>query len=434
LSSLINAPKEKKKERIKNAWYISFARLFIAHSSSPRLITSTPVIESVLAEKKKPTIEPSRRSARIQRKPADKTVELLKTNVPSIRNEMKEPQSPSVLSDDAEGGVNLEMNQDGRIAGEYNDAFDFTFRGVTGLIDSSRTLSTLDADCRLLRAEEASLENKDELDATFWIPARPSNRPNKLCLLERLAEQIFDHYCAGIPMDMDHSGAEWWVQVRQLDEGYDDDSGSRKRRKLEDERDETKGETIQFHFDKDEVLTAVSGLYVPPAVSTVTYINAIGAPTCIVPQRYDNETCSIVATEWSWPNSSALLSHPYPGNHICFDGRFLHGAPAAMKQTNAGGERISFLVNIWIDHVPLGLDILPRHIAAKLSQESDLKLSWTNAAGFIEATRIADIHEFPVHEGGQDFALRLPRHNTLQTLTSTASLVLVPGTATLELL
>ena len=99
-----------------------------------------------------------------------------------------------------------------------------------------------------------------------------------------------------------------------------------------------------------------------------------------------------------------MLSHPARGKHTVFDGRLLHGAPAALKLRTAtttatassavgeqlerllgrpscwdspweggpgdGGEvsparpRVTFLVNIWLGHIPLGIEPLPPDAAA----------------------------------------------------------------------
>jgi hypothetical protein len=53
----------------------------------------------------------------------------------------------------------------------------------------------------------------------------------------------------------------------------------------------------------------------------------------------------------------ALLVPPRVGRHVRFDGRWLHGAPAALRpprptDATEGYERITFCCNIWINHRP----------------------------------------------------------------------------------
>ena len=54
--------------------------------------------------------------------------------------------------------------------------------------------------------------------------------------------------------------------------------------------------------------------------------------------------------------ASALLVPPSTGRHVCFDGRWLHGAPAGyhVRQSTADSDycRITFCVNIWVGHKP----------------------------------------------------------------------------------
>ena len=95
-----------------------------------------------------------------------------------------------------------------------------------------------------------------------------------------------------------------------------------------------------------------------------------------------------------------VLSYPTPGKHLVFDGRFLHAAPtllnegvataaaAAIAATaegkdgkegkedvagdggSAGSVRVTFLVNIWLNHQPVGIAPFPTEYM--LPQESIL--------------------------------------------------------------
>ena len=67
-----------------------------------------------------------------------------------------------------------------------------------------------------------------------------------------------------------------------------------------------------------------------------------------------------------------LVSYPRRGKHLVFDGRLLHGAPAhhalrTMEDTvstrNAtSSNRVTFLVNIWVNRQPSGVKPLPCRI------------------------------------------------------------------------
>ena len=59
---------------------------------------------------------------------------------------------------------------------------------------------------------------------------------------------------------------------------------------------------------------------------------------------------------------SGYMSQPVIGKHLVFDGRCLHGAPAAgvARPTEAAGaRRVTFLANIWIGYHPMDLQRLP---------------------------------------------------------------------------
>ena len=87
--------------------------------------------------------------------------------------------------------------------------------------------------------------------------------------------------------------------------------------------------------------------------------------------------------------NKAWLSHPCFGKHVAFDGRFLHGAPGeyfpsvnkfdvAEPKTKKPrvnkigthvlrGKRVTFLVNIWLNHCPLESEPLDSELVEKLT-------------------------------------------------------------------
>ncbi|CAN0470561.1 unnamed protein product, partial [Scytosiphon promiscuus] len=58
----------------------------------------------------------------------------------------------------------------------------------------------------------------------------------------------------------------------------------------------------------------------------------------------------------SGESAKAWISRPSLGKHICFDGRYLHAAPADLASGGGGGRtsrtRVTFLVNVWLNHAP----------------------------------------------------------------------------------
>jgi len=156
--------------------------------------------------------------------------------------------------------------------------------------------------------------------------------------------------------DAARSGAEWWTQVIETDAD------------------------IAWHWDRDYDLQDGQGIQIHPHIATVTYVNAGGAPTVVL-----ERPSPLLATD---PLESDVASctacSPRVGRHLSFDGRMLHGAPSTVlarplatppatassrvSKRVAVPKRITFLVNVWLNHVPGGAVPLPAAVGAKLQR------------------------------------------------------------------
>jgi len=114
-------------------------------------------------------------------------------------------------------------------------------------------------------------------------------------------------------------GAEWWVQIRGNDEG------------------------ISFHYDKDEGLASLQGVMKHPAVSTVTYLSDVGAPTLI----FEMITIDGNQEEPEIPDAG-FLSYPKANRHVMFSGALQHGVLGSAAPP-ISGSRITLLINWWYD-------------------------------------------------------------------------------------
>ena len=189
---------------------------------------------------------------------------------------------------------------------------------------------------------------------TFWLSASDMNNPT--CALEKLAGAVFKHYTKGATFDASRSGAEWWAQVKDISHEESDDNCNR---------------AIDLHYDKDEKVAEMFELGLFPQISTVTYLNTsqLSQPTIVL-----NKSMSSALDD---PINEMYVSYPETSKHISFDGRFLHGAPVVPLLNSlrksfhesplACDSRITFLVNVWIHHIPVGVQRLPRHIGADLA-------------------------------------------------------------------
>jgi hypothetical protein len=214
---------------------------------------------------------------------------------------------------------------------------------------------------------------------SFWVPAEqrepPSETPTGWEPLEAFAASVFAFHTADVsdPIDRSCSGAELWFQVRTgADAGAADVTAD----------EEGDGASINWHFDKDEELLDQCDIYMHPFISTVTYLSDVGAPTVVFGDgrithegallsrrdRFDGEVCK---EEQAEPLANAFVSFPRVGKHIAFNGRLLHGCPrtcaprTAIAESTAqdaagGSKRVTMLVNVWLNHRPVGLQEISR--------------------------------------------------------------------------
>ena len=150
---------------------------------------------------------------------------------------------------------------------------------------------------------------------------------------------------------------------------------------------------VGMHFDADYGLEEQLPTHtLHPRAATITYLSDLGVPTIILDKRppppSDPEKQSLNGSI-----KKAWLSHPAFGKHVSFDGRLLHGAPgkyfpSVAKKSNdstsepqakrlktegdvdifsGSGKRVTFLVNIWLNHCPIESEPLEDDIVDKLT-------------------------------------------------------------------
>ncbi|CAM9948630.1 unnamed protein product [Discosporangium mesarthrocarpum] len=188
------------------------------------------------------------------------------------------------------------------------------FERVLNVVEDSPRHEKLMADCKL--ADSVSTEGD-----TFWLPAGAQPKSS----LEVIAKSIFDFHTKGLVSrpegctneptksyyNVEASGAEWWVQIREagLGGGGDEAGG------------------LPFHWDKDEGMRRSADSFVFPSLSTVTYLTKHGAPTLVFEARATE--CGLAVEE---ELRRAYLSYPEPFKHLCFDGRYLHAVLGSLER------------------------------------------------------------------------------------------------------
>ena len=223
-----------------------------------------------------------------------------------------------------------DLDADGRVRGYAG--VDHSLRSWADALPLDKAQrAELTRDCRLVFA----------LDSSNWLAA--GARPR--CSLEAIAAAVFERHTRGATYDAATSGCEWWAQVRKSGDA---------------------GEAIEFHWDVDEHWCDRHGVHVSPALSTVTYLSDVGAPTLVLevpsPRRTSREQPDS-GHEAHGAIGGGALSYPRQGKHLVFDGRLLHGAVPTRTERAAdvrrGAVRVSFLVNVWLNHRPKAVEPLP---------------------------------------------------------------------------
>lgn len=170
---------------------------------------------------------------------------------------------------------------------------------------------------------------------SFWVGAfeRTDN------LLERFAHDVFWFHISRLQLSQRElksygrgAGAEFWVQLR-TDEQPQHERG------------------MDWHFDKDEDLLDTKDIALTPTVGTVTYLSSAGAPLVVLSEpTLSGNGAGLKPLRGQ--EVVAYVTKPMLGRHVAFDGGLLHGCPA---QLATAGERLSLVVNIWLEHRPYGV-------------------------------------------------------------------------------
>lgn len=256
---------------------------------------------------------------------------------------------------ESDDDVFVMLDGDGRVFGvDYHD-MEFGFRAYRDFVPSKH-ISALVADAAVVDSPMCPA-------STFWVACEDMAQPR--CALEALAAAVFRTHTSDVgadAFDEGTSGAEWWVQTGNKSPG--------------------------LHWDKDEACRETSGIFVHPATSTVTYLtgnegNDTDAPTLV----FDNLTVPEIARHGAGVPGNlrpdpecrrVFASWPRRGKHVAFDGRLLHGVfpeltPGEATGDPASGSRVTFLVNIWLNHRPRDVRRLPDDVARALTPNAEIE-------------------------------------------------------------
>jgi hypothetical protein len=268
-------------------------------------------------------------------------------------------------------------------------------------------ISNMVHDCDLAFTARAKEENDAySSGATFFMPA--SMKPR--CALEQLALQIFQTHTKGLEpgkhFDIERSGAEWWTLVLDTNSNSSVDKEKPETDDNSESSEEEEDDEVGMHFDADYGLEhQLPNYLLHPRIATVTYLSNVGVPTLVLNKRSPPPT-DVEKKSLNGSIDQAWLSCPMIGKHIAFDGRLLHGAPGfffpSFNQTvidtaeeeededkppskkrklenetvvssntngnnmNMGAKRITFMVNIWLNHCPIDADLIDETLCSQI--------------------------------------------------------------------
>mmetsp|Transcript_10080 Transcript_10080/g.30803 ORF Transcript_10080/g.30803 Transcript_10080/m.30803 type:complete len:421 (+) Transcript_10080:119-1381(+) len=286
------------------------------------------------------------------------------------------------------------LDQQGRPSG-VKSGLSYEFRRFDDVLQGD--LDVLREDCReAFTASSVGEDDSYSSGETFLMPAEGMEPRMEL---ERLALQIFnEHVADAVGVDRGESGAEWWTQV--IDEEDD----------------------IRLHFDRDYALEKMVGINVHPHVATVTYLTDNGGPTLVLaftpPTVAGEDDCGAGTA------SEGFISHPRTGSHISFDGRYLHCAYSSMalkenvasssatgQKRKATNKRITLLVNIWLNYLPVHVSPFPEEkVGAMQTAVGSFRLKPLKFAGerhTVESTKADQEFTFNFVEASRRMGLYL---------------------------
>ena len=253
-----------------------------------------------------------------------------------------------------------------RMTNEFQSLFD-TEAGIDNSIPTYVMTSWFSNDNFLHGCYIESNELVKHSKETFWFNKDQAPK----CYLEFMAKQVMIHHQSKVPSDSELTGVEFWVQVKPW---------------LQEEKQSLEHKSIGLHYDKDENLAEDFDIGTYPYLSTVTYLTTGGASTLIMSNMQQSPIGN--------PIGEVTVSHPVKSKHICFTGTLLHGAPyieilnaprSIDQNDNYGdgneigigiGSRVTFLVNLWVDHAPLGVNCLPTNIQEILNVTSKFEQNY----------------------------------------------------------
>eukprot|EP01060_Flectonema_neradi_P016227 TRINITY_DN2281_c0_g1_i1.p1 TRINITY_DN2281_c0_g1~~TRINITY_DN2281_c0_g1_i1.p1 ORF type:complete len:347 (+),score=83.78 TRINITY_DN2281_c0_g1_i1:51-1091(+) len=218
----------------------------------------------------------------------------------------------------------LEVDEEGRV--KFEGTLPSIDNGVSiwDNVIGTDLLEQLKKECKAAVVKRTTGSKQYSRGSTYWLSAAADPKS----LLEEYIKKVFDFHTKDAKFDKSRSGAEWWAL------SLDGDSN------------------VGWHWDKDYYLESEMNINVYPQIGTVTYLTDVGCGTAVL-----NSIAPFCATDSvSCKPTTAWCCFPKPSRHLAFDGRYLHGAAAGGKAASTATNRVTILINIWLNHEPVTAD------------------------------------------------------------------------------
>lgn len=278
---------------------------------------------------------------------------------------------------------------------------------------SQEEVDALRQECRLLFTAQSrqGADAKYSSGDTFWWPADGST-PCRWAM-ERFAQAVFQEHTRGLDFDAGNSGAEYWPLVIETDAD------------------------VGPHYDKDYGAEDESADFYP-SFGTVTYLaNAHGAPTIFLANTEEEPLPAQILRGY--------VSKVVEGKHVLFDGKLLHCASSKLSSSaaklwmpshvNVSKERITLLVNIWLNHRPSDPIICPLEppVLAEKSGKSSFSLLRPEALHLVLASTSREgVHVKMALDGKRELRLLLPADEIFASQSSSVEIEFSNDSAALE--
>jgi hypothetical protein len=259
--------------------------------------------------------------------------------------------------------------------------------GINGENESAKLLKECESLLITTDDEKNIIKNSSISRVRYWVASGQASR----CVFESMALEIFTYHLSRLGIEpTERSGVEWWVDIRFPSSSTPQSKNNKAAN--------SKWGDCRMHYDIDDIVYNKFNTILHPFLCTETHFTEFHElPATIIFNKsiktYKNQDVDI-DTDCI---DSCTVVHPRLGRHVCFNGDLLHGTssdlacrkPYGPQQMFFGSDAdyilqtVTFHVNIWLYHKPIGLNPIPLTVINKCNFSDlliDLNLNKSNSS------------------------------------------------------